>query len=38
MTNREVDECVDQLRKELEKFRKEAKQELTTLHERMLAK
>ena len=38
MTNQEIDEFIEQRKNELEKFRKEAKQELTTLHARMLAK
>ena len=38
MTNSEIDESIEQLMNELEKFRKAAKQELTTLHARMLAK
>ncbi len=37
-TNREIDDFIEQLKNGLEKLRKEAKQELTTLHERMLVK
>lgn len=38
MTEREIDEVVDQLRNELEDFRKEAKNELKSLREKMRAK
>jgi hypothetical protein len=38
MTDREIDEAVDGLIKELEEFRKAAKKELMTLRARMLAK
>ena len=36
MTDREADECIDELRNELEILRKKAKQELTTLRTRIL--
>ena len=35
MTAKEIDEVVDQLREELEEFRKKAKNELKSLHEKM---
>ena len=38
MTNREIDDLIEQLKNELENFRKEAKQHLIILHERMLTK
>lgn len=37
-TNREIDDLIEQLKDELENFRKKAKQHLATLHERMLTK